>query len=69
MGRQNEFYKKTHPEQFSDSVLVKKGNLSRDMFDYGLYIGGMKIKTITIVFIKIMKNLWWKVKMYISLLI
>lgn len=36
MGRQNEFYKKTHPEQFSDSVLVKKGNLSRDMFDYYL---------------------------------
>lgn len=24
---------------------------------------------LTIVFIKIMKNLWWKVKMYISLLI
>ena len=27
MGRQNEFYKKIHPEQFSDSVLVKKGEL------------------------------------------
>lgn len=36
MGRQNEFYKKIHPEQFSDSVLVKKGNLDRDMFDYYL---------------------------------
>ena len=36
MGRQNEFYKKTHPEQFSDSILVKKGNLDRDMFDYYL---------------------------------
>lgn len=33
MGRQNEFYKKIHPEQFSDSVLVKKGNLDRDMLD------------------------------------
>jgi len=37
MGRQNEFYKKMHPEQFSDSLLVKKGNLDRDMFDY-LYV-------------------------------
>ena len=36
MGRQNEFYKKMHPEQFSDSLLVKKGNLDRDMFDYYL---------------------------------
>ena len=36
MGHLNEFYKKIHPEQFSDSVLVKKGNLDRDMLDYYL---------------------------------
>ena len=36
MGLQNEFYKKLHPEQFSDSVLIKKGNLDRDMLDYYL---------------------------------
>ena len=36
MGRQNELYKSMHPEQFSDSVLVKKGNLDRNMLDYYL---------------------------------
>lgn len=36
MGRKNEFYKKIHPDQFSDSVVIKKGHLDRDMLDYFL---------------------------------
>ena len=40
MDNQNEFYKKTHPEQFSDSILVKKGNLSR-------YVGHYYLESLT----------------------
>lgn len=34
MGHQNEFYKKVHPEQFSDSTLVRRGKLDRDILDF-----------------------------------
>ena len=34
MGHQNDFYKKVHPEQFSDSTQVKKGTLDRDFLDF-----------------------------------
>lgn len=34
MGHQNDFYKKVHPEQFSDSTQVKKGKLDRDFLDF-----------------------------------
>lgn len=34
MGHQNDFYKKVHPEQFSDSTLVRKGKLDRDILDF-----------------------------------
>lgn len=36
MGHQNDFYRKVHPEQFSDSIVVKKGKLDRDFFDFYL---------------------------------
>lgn len=34
MGRQTEAYRNMHPEQFSDSQVVKKGKLDRDFLDY-----------------------------------
>lgn len=36
MGRQTEAYRKMHPEQFSDSKIVKKGQLNRDYMDFFL---------------------------------
>lgn len=34
MGKQNEIFRKMHPEQFSDSKIIKKGNLDRDFLDF-----------------------------------
>lgn len=34
LNKQREFFKKIHPEQFSDSQVVKVGNLDRDYFAY-----------------------------------
>jgi hypothetical protein len=34
MSRQTETFKKMHPEQFSDSRIVKKGKLDRDFLDF-----------------------------------
>lgn len=36
MSRQKELYKKMHPEQFSDSLIVKKAQLDRNFLDYFL---------------------------------
>ncbi len=36
MGRQTEAYRNMHPEQFSDSFIVKRGKLDRDFLDYYL---------------------------------
>lgn len=34
MGRQKEAFKKMHPEQFSDSKIIRKGKLDRDFLDF-----------------------------------
>ena len=34
MGRQREAFKKMHPEQFSDSKVIRKGHLDRDFLDF-----------------------------------
>lgn len=34
MGRQKDVFKKMHPEQFSDSKIIKKGKLDRDFLDF-----------------------------------
>ncbi|WP_410496311.1 hypothetical protein QTL86_01720 [Cellulosilyticum sp. ST5] len=34
MGRQTEVYRHMHPEQFSDSKVVKRGKMDRDFLDY-----------------------------------
>lgn len=36
MGRQTEAFKEMHPEQFSDSKTIRKGNLDRAFFDFFL---------------------------------
>jgi hypothetical protein len=36
MSRQKDFFKKMHPEQFSDSYIVKVGKLDKALFDYYL---------------------------------
>ncbi len=36
MGQHKEFFKKLHPEQFSDSKIVKKGKLDRNILDFYL---------------------------------
>ena len=36
MSRQRESYKKMHPEQFSDSQVVQKGQLDRSFLDFYL---------------------------------
>lgn len=36
MTKQKEFFKKIHPDQFSDSKIMKVGKLDRDFFDYYL---------------------------------
>lgn len=36
MGKQTEAFKQMHPEQFSDSVIVKKAVLNKDYFDFYL---------------------------------
>lgn len=36
MTRQNETFKRMHPEQFSDSIIVKKSNLTREFLDFFL---------------------------------
>lgn len=34
MGKQKELFRKMHPEQFSDSKIIKKGKLDRDFLDF-----------------------------------
>lgn len=36
MSRQNDFYRELHPDQFSDSSIIKRGKLNRDYFDFYL---------------------------------
>ena len=36
LSRQTDFYKKIHPEQFSDSTMVRVGSLDKDFFDFYL---------------------------------
>ena len=36
LSRQTYFYKKIHPEQFSDSTMVRVGSLDKDFFDFYL---------------------------------
>lgn len=36
MSRQRELFQKMHPEQFSDSIIVKKAELDKDFMDYYL---------------------------------
>lgn len=42
MDYQKEFFKQLHPEQFSDSKIVKKGKLDRDFLDY--FLANLSIK-------------------------
>lgn len=36
MSRQRELFQKMHPEQFSDSIIIKKVELDKDFMDYYL---------------------------------
>jgi len=36
MSRQRELFQRMHPEQFSDSIIVKKAELDKDFMDYYL---------------------------------
>lgn len=36
LSKQKETYRKMHPEQFSDSLVVKQADLDRDFMDYFL---------------------------------